>query len=105
VVFYLNPLDQSETIITKAKTVLDILIIQHVLSMNELLLLTMSTLRENGTAETEKYRRNTKQSQLDTVYSSLQHTAGIPTRDSLSGVSQDDPFEWSPTEAILYHER
>ena len=39
------------------------------------------------------------------IGSSLQHTDGIPTRESLSGVSQDEPIEWSPSESVLRYER
>ena len=35
----------------------------------------------------------------------LQHTEGMPLRESLSGVSREDPIKWSPTESVLRYER
>ena len=104
-VFYPNSLDRAETIIITAKKVLDDAIIHNALSMNELPPFTMSTLREKKTAENKEYWSNMKQSQLDAVYSFLQHTEAIPMRESLSDVSRDELIEWSPTECISRYER
>ena len=104
-VFYPNSLDRAETIIITAKKVLDDAILHNALSMNELPPFTMSTLRDKRTAENKEYWSNMMQSQLVAVYSSLQHTVGILTRESLSGVSRDGPIEWAPSESIVRYER
>ena len=80
-------------------------IVINALSMNELPPFTMSTLREKKTAENKEYWSNVKQSQLDAVYSFLQHTEEILMRESLSSVSRDELIEWSPTEYISRYER
>eukprot|EP00956_Cyclotella_meneghiniana_P024833 scaffold50532_cov38-Cyclotella_meneghiniana.AAC.1 len=46
-----------------------------------------------------------KNSQLDAVYSVLQHTQGIPTRETVSAVTRDTPIEWSPTDDIHQYDR
>ena len=100
VVLYPNSISQSETIIVTSKKVLDNAILHNVLSINKLPSFTMSTLWAAKSAENEQYWSDLKESQLAAVYSSLQHTEGIPARESLSGVHWDAPLERSPTRTI-----
>eukprot|EP00956_Cyclotella_meneghiniana_P018903 scaffold31899_cov24-Cyclotella_meneghiniana.AAC.1 len=104
-VFYPISLDVAQIYLVTAHKVFADAIMRNELSMNELPPFTMSTLLDAKTDETNQWWQNMKNSQLDAVYSVLQHTQGIPTRESVAAVTRDTPLEWSPTEDIHQYDR
>eukprot|EP00956_Cyclotella_meneghiniana_P023953 scaffold47551_cov95-Cyclotella_meneghiniana.AAC.1 len=104
-VFYPISLDVAQIYLVTAHKVFADAIMRNELSMNELPPFTMSTLLDTKTEETNQWWQNIKNSQLDAVYSVLQHTQGIPTRETVSAVTRDTPLEWSPTEDIHQYDR
>ena len=46
-----------------------------------------------------------KHSQLDSVYSFLTNTVGIPSKDRVVNVTQETPLIWNPTEVIEKYSR
>ena len=105
VVYYPNSISRAETIVVMAKKVFDDAIIHNALSMNELPPFTMTTLRTVRTEENDLFWRKMKNSQLNSVYASLEHTPGVPSRQSVSEVDRENPMVWNPTNTIPQYER
>ena len=81
-------LSAAETYIVIAKKIFDDAIINNGLTMNELPPFTMSALCMVKTAENEQYWEDIKYSQLDSIYSILHNTNGIPPRETIMNVTR-----------------
>ena len=104
VVYYPNSIKKAEKILVMAKKVFDDVIVHNTMSMNELPLFTMATVRRVRTAENDAFWQNIKSSQLDSVYATLQHSQGIPDCVKLTTVRRLSPMRWSPTDTMPRYE-
>lgn len=99
-VFFPNSLMRAETYILMAKRVFDDAIIHNALSINEIPPFTMVSLRQKEQHKCDNFWKDTIQSQLQSVYSTLSSTNGIPTVEDVTTATRDDPLQWNPTETL-----
>ena len=61
--------------------------------MNELPLFTMSALCMVKSSENDKYMKDMRNSQMDSIYAILNSTVGIPSRERVSNITRETPME------------
>ena len=103
-VYYPNSLTKAETFIIMSKRVFDDAIVHNALAMNELPPFTMTGLRAVQTQANEEFGRSNKESQLRSIYNTLQHTSGIPSREQVMQAPWESPLEWDAVQTLTRYE-
>jgi predicted GIY-YIG superfamily endonuclease len=102
--FYPNSLDKTASYIVMAKTVFDDAILRDELSISELPPFTMASLRAATTAQNEQFWQSTIQSQLQSIFNTLQNTEGVPSMDNVLQAERRAPLQWSPVNDVIRYE-
>ena len=65
----------------------------------------MSALPMVKSSENDKYWKDMRNSQMDSIYAILNSTVAIPSRERVSNITRETPMEWNPTDVIEQYNR
>ena len=104
VVYLTNSMRSTQRFIIAAKQVFLDAILLNELAMDGLPACQISVIVQNQQEENMQYWVTKKASQLDSCYSELGNTQGIPTREEVESVTRYSILNWNPTESLVQYE-
>ena len=100
-VYFPNSLTKVETFIVMAKRIFDDTIIHNAMSINELPPYSIVSLRNDQAEQNKQFWVSIVQSQLHSIFSSLQSLDGIPTKDDIIEITRETQLQWDPLQTFI----